>query len=189
MVAVLVGRSASGKDTIKKELLKKGMNSIVTHTTRPPRNCEEDGIAYHFISVTDFFEKELNGYFAETTSYETVHGRWYYGTSIESLKNAPDNTVIILNPDGLRAVKNIEGLDVVSFYVKAKKSVLKKRLKSRGDNRKEAKRRMREDKKDFRNMDFEVDYTIDNNGNKSIEELVNTIQFLVNERRGEKNTK
>lgn len=189
MITILVGKSCSGKDTIKKELLSRGMNSIVTHTTRSRRNGEEDGIAYHFISVTDFFEKELNGYFAETTSYETVHGRWYYGTSIESLKNAPDNTVIILNPDGLRAVKKIEGLDIVSFYIKAKKSVIKKRLKSRGDNRNEAKRRMREDKKDFKDMDFEVDYTIDNNGNNSIEELADIIQFHVNRRKGEKNTK
>lgn len=186
MITILVGKSCSGKDTIKKELLSRGMNSIVTYTTRSRRNGEEDGIAYHFISVTNFFEKELNGYFAETTSYETVHGRWYYGTSIESLKNAPDNTVIILNPDGLRAVKKIEGLDIVSFYIKAKKTVLKKRLKSRGDNCKEAKRRLREDKKDFRDMDFEVDYIIDNNGKKSIEELADIIQFHVNRRKGEK---
>lgn len=191
MLTVLVGRSASGKDTIKKELIKRGMNSIVTYTTRPKREGEEEGVAYHFVSLGDFLTKELKGEFAETTSYNTANmGTVYYGTALEDLKNAPDNTVIILNPDGLRAIKKIKGLDFVSFYIKAKKSVLKKRLKERGDNRKEARRRMKADKHDFNDILNEVDYFIENNGNKSIEELADTIQFVsANERKGERNIK
>lgn len=190
MLTVLVGCSASGKDTIKKELIKRGMNSIVTYTTRSKRDGEVDGIAYHFVSLGDFLTKELKGFFAETTSYNTSNmGTVYYGTALEDLKNAPDNTVIILNPDGLRAIKKIDGLDFTSFYVAAKKSVLKKRLKERGDNRKEAKRRMKADKKDFKNMLYEVDYIIENNGNKSIAKLADTIQFIVNYKRGERDSK
>ena len=190
MLTVLIGKSCGGKDTIKKELIKRGMNSIVTYTTRQKREGEEEGITYHFVSLGDFLTKELKGEFAETTSYNTANmGTVYYGTALEDLKNAPDNTVIILNPDGLRAIKKITGLDFVSFYVKAKKSVLKKRLKERGDNRKEAKRRMKADRRDFKGILNEVDYFIENNGNKSVTELADTIQFIANYRKGERNTK
>lgn len=181
MVAVLIGKSSSGKDTIKKELLRRGMNDIVTYSTRTPREGEVDGVAYHFISDFKFLEKKMHGHFAETTYYDTANmGRVYYGTAIEDLKNAPDNTVIILNPSGLRAVKKIEGLDTLSFYVTAKKSVLKKRLKVRGDNRKEAKRRIKADNRDFLGMESEIDYIIENNGKKSIGEIADTIEFLMN---------
>lgn len=190
MLTVLVGRSASGKDTIKKELIRRGMNSIVTYTTRTPRDGEVDGIAYHFVSLEDFLTKELKGHFAEITHYNTANmGTVYYGTALEDLKNASDNTVIILNPDGLKAIKKIEGLDFTSFYIIAKKSVLKKRLRERGDNRKEAKRRIKADRKDFKDMIYEVDYIIENNGNKSIAKLADTIQFIVNYKRGERDSK
>lgn len=52
---LLVGMTCSGKDTIKKELLKKGMDGVVTYTTRPPRPKEIDGMSYHFISKDEFF--------------------------------------------------------------------------------------------------------------------------------------
>ncbi len=35
---LLCGKSCAGKDTIQKELIKIGMKSVVTYTTRPPRN-------------------------------------------------------------------------------------------------------------------------------------------------------
>ncbi len=47
---LLVGKSASGKDTIQKELIKMGMKAVVSYTTRSPRKGEIDGIAYHFIT-------------------------------------------------------------------------------------------------------------------------------------------
>lgn len=189
-IIVLLGKSCSGKDSIKKELIKRGAKSLVTYTTRPPRDGEINGVAYNFMCNHTFLDLEENGYFAETTYYDTANmGRVYYGTSFNSLKCADNNTVVILNPDGLRSIKKIEGLDIVSFYITSKKSVLKKRLKARGDNRKEAKRRMKADKRDFKDIVYEVDYTIDNNGNKSIEELADIIQFIVNCRKDEKNNK
>ena len=65
---ILCAPMASGKDTIQKELIKMGMNSVVSYTTRPPRKGEVDGIAYHFITKEDFLNKENQGFFAETTS-------------------------------------------------------------------------------------------------------------------------
>ena len=189
-MVILIGASCSGKDTIKKELIKRGIKSLVTTTTRPPRDGEINGVTYNFMKKDRFLKLKEKGYFAETTSYNVMNDEtWYYGTSLNSLKIADKNTVIILNPDGFRKVKEIEGLDIVSFYIQAKKSVIKKRLKARGDNRKEAKRRMKADKIDFEGIESEVDYTIDNNGRKTISEIADIIQFHANTRKGERNTK
>ena len=55
-----IDKSASGKDTIQKWIvtnfpeLTKG---IVSCTTRPPREGEQDGVAYHFLSDEEFAKK------------------------------------------------------------------------------------------------------------------------------------
>ena len=51
---VIVGKAASGKDYFRKILSDKGFISGVSHTTRPPRKGEVDGVDYHFITVEQF---------------------------------------------------------------------------------------------------------------------------------------
>mgnify|MGYP000273842761 FL=1 len=51
---VIVGKAASGKDYFRKILADKGFKSGVSHTTRPPRKGEVDGVDYHFITVEQF---------------------------------------------------------------------------------------------------------------------------------------
>ena len=52
MLVILSGVSGAGKDTIKKELIKRMENviSLPSFTSRDPRPGEEEGIQYHFIS-------------------------------------------------------------------------------------------------------------------------------------------
>ena len=47
----IMGKSGSGKDTIKRELKSffPKMKSLVTYTTRPRRKGEREGVDYHFI--------------------------------------------------------------------------------------------------------------------------------------------
>ena len=49
-ILLLVGKTCSGKDTIQNELIKRGMEPVVSYTTRPPRHGEVDDKTYHFIS-------------------------------------------------------------------------------------------------------------------------------------------
>ena len=56
MLVILSGVSGAGKDTIKKELLKR-MNDVTTlpsYTSRTKRAGEEEGVQYHFISKEEF---------------------------------------------------------------------------------------------------------------------------------------
>lgn len=54
----IMGKSASGKDTIYKELMEKmpKFHSIVPYTTRPMREGEKDGVEYFFVDQERFDE-------------------------------------------------------------------------------------------------------------------------------------
>ena len=176
---VLVGKTCSGKDSIKQELIKRGKKSIVTYTTRSRREGEIQDVTYHFIDKNSFIKMKREKFFAETTSYLVANNDiWYYGTALEDLFNDTSNTVIIVNPDGLEKIRQIDGLDFTSFYIKSKNSVIKKRLKKRGDNRKEAKRRIKADNEDFKDIECMTDFTIENNGSLSLEDIADVILFL-----------
>ena len=47
-----MGKSATGKDTLYKELLKRkelDIKPVVPYTTRPIREGEQEGVEYHFV--------------------------------------------------------------------------------------------------------------------------------------------
>ena len=173
---VLVGKTASGKDTTLNELMKMGYKSVVSYTTRPPRVNEIDGLTYHFISQEEFLQKKEDGFFAETTSYNVATGEtWYYGAAVEDLT---DDKVAILNIEGIKAIKNIHGIDSVVFYLNVPDNIIKSRLISRQDNPQEAQRRLEADNKDFEEVDSIYDYKIFNNNKhnpKVIAEIIDAI--------------
>ena len=174
----LIGSTCSGKDTIKKELLKLGYENVVTTTTRPMRDGEIQDISYHFIDDDTFLEMEVTGQLAESTYYETVYGRWYYGSQLKDLENH-ENKVIILNPDGvLNLMKKIDMKDWVIFYINCPEDVVRERLKLRGDNLEEAERRIAADKKDFMNIERVCDFKINNDGKEDIHHIAQKINYL-----------
>lgn len=176
---VLVGKTASGKDTIKKELLKMGMKDIVTCTTRPMRPGEVNGVNYHFLSKEEFLEKEKQGFFAEHTEYHVASGdTWYYGTAKRDIS---DDKIIILNPQGLHMLQKQKDLKIVSFYVYAPEEVLLARLEKRGDHPSEYRRRLEADKIDFQGMEDKVDSVIENIGEKTPKELAVLIKNMYEE--------
>lgn len=157
---LLAGKTAVGKDTIQKELIKLGYKSVVTYTTRPPRAGEVDGIAYNFITKEDFLAKEQDGFFAETTSYNVASGEtWYYGSAIKDLT---DDKVMIVNPEGLRQIKKMSSLNPIAFYVMADEETIWNRLRQRGDDTAEARRRLNADDIDFANIISDVEFCLKN---------------------------
>lgn len=161
------GRTASGKDSIVKELIRIcGMKQIVSYTTRPMRPGETDGVEYHFISTEEFLKKKEDGFFAETTSYTVASNDvWYYGAAKDSL--VEENSVIILNPAGLKFLKQQPDIDLTVFYIHSSEDVIRERLIKRGDNPAEAERRLAADNEDFKDIENYYNYAIENNGRKS----------------------
>ena len=181
-MVILIGKTASGKDTISNNLVARhGYKKIITYTTRPMRDGEEQDITYHFVSEEDFKQKIKDGFFAEWKTYNTEFGVWYYGTAIEDLENAEDNNIIILTPDGYRDVVNKLSNKPISIYVYANNSTIKSRLIKRGDDPKEAERRLLHDNEDFKGLENEINKIVYNNEGNNIDDVVDEIfNFLQN---------
>lgn len=181
-ILLLCGKTCSGKTTIAKELKKLGLKEAISYTTRPPRKNEIDGITYHFITKEEFLEKEQSGFFAETTSYNVASGEtWYYGSAIEDLT---DDKVIIVNPYGLKQIRKIKSLNPVAFYITADEETIWNRLRQRGDDSAEARRRLNADDEDFMDINKYVDFSFSNDLGLKPKILAEMIMYTYNKVNG-----
>lgn len=175
----ITGKSASGKDTILKELLKLGYQPIVPYTTRPIREGEIDEKNYHYISKIDFRRKIKNGEFAEWRSYDTEFGTWYYGTAIKDLEEAAEDSVVILPPAAIHELKDILQNNLV-VYLKVSDTTLRQRLAKRGDNPAEANRRLNSDALDFEGVESLADVIIYNE-DEPLDKVVSIVVSAIEE--------
>ena len=79
----VMGKSASGKDTIYRELLahkELSLRRVIPYTTRPIRDGEVDGDTYFFCSEKQVKELQDAGKIIELRTYHTVYGPWKYFT-------------------------------------------------------------------------------------------------------------
>lgn len=95
----LMGKSSSGKDSIYQKLLedpKLGLQRIVPYTTRPIREGEEEGVAYHFVTE-DALERYLAaGRVVELRAYHTMQGVWKYFTIWEEEMDLSKNSYLVI---------------------------------------------------------------------------------------------
>lgn len=89
MMLLIVGKSASGKDTVAAELERRGMSSVISHTTRPKRH---DGDRHVFVS-----EEEADEFWDDAVATTTINGYRYFATRDDVL--AAD--VYVIDPAGL----------------------------------------------------------------------------------------
>lgn len=85
----LMGKSASGKDTIYKRLMSDaslGLSPLVPYTTRPIRTGEVEGKDYHFTDEARMKALEESGRVIERRTYHTIHGDWHYFTVDENIE-------------------------------------------------------------------------------------------------------
>lgn len=80
----IMGKSASGKDTIYRELLHEfegKLKKIVLYTTRPMREGEQEGREYFFVDETRYQQFAWENKLIEERAYSTIHGIWRYFTA------------------------------------------------------------------------------------------------------------
>ena len=150
-IIILCGKSSSGKDLIKNKLIKNGYKGIVTNTTRPPREGEQNGIHYNFLTEYHFLQLIKEGEMIEYHKYNTEFGVWYYGSSANNIDLTKHDYVIVLTLEGAEAYINYFGAEnCIVFYIAAPKSIREKRAKERGSfNQEEWDRRVTTDNADF----------------------------------------
>lgn len=93
----LMGKSASGKDTIYKKVkeLMPELKTIVIYTTRPIREGEKEGREYYFVDDKRLEELQKEGKVIELREYNTVHGVWKYFTADDGQFDGDENYIAI----------------------------------------------------------------------------------------------
>ena len=102
---ILIGASSSGKSTIEQEVDKRGIcNKLTSHTTRPMRDNEIEGVDYYFVNENDLLEMEIDDSFIEERQYITRYGCWIYGLSKQEVDNNLDG-IVVLDLEGARELE------------------------------------------------------------------------------------
>lgn len=93
----LMGKSASGKDTIYKKVKEQmpELKPIVIYTTRPIREGETEGVEYYFVDDVKLQELKQAGKVIELREYHTVHGIWKYFTADDGQFDREDHLIAI----------------------------------------------------------------------------------------------
>lgn len=178
ILAVVSGFSGAGKGTIMKALLEKYDNYAlsISATTRKPREGEEHGREYFFLTVDQFEEMIANDQLIEHARYVSN----YYGTprSYVEEKMAEGKDVILeIEIQGALKVKEKFPETLLVFVVPPSAEELKKRLVGRGTETAEViadrMNRAVEEAEEMESYDYIlINETVD----KAVEELHNLIQ-------------
>lgn len=180
-IILIAGKACAGKDTLVKAIMKEmDLPMALSFTTRPKRTGETQGVEYDFIDKDAFWD--LYGYnmLAEYTSYEVANGdTWYYGLTREELEK-DDYVLAIVNPDGVRQIKEIYGdkVHVILITADDKERIYRYLERDNGNNVAECCRRYLADEKDFSEMKY--DCLIENNNfEDALEQLKSNLRIVM----------
>ena len=178
MLVILSGVAGAGKDTIKKEIIKRmdNVKSIPSFTSRPPREGDIPGQTYIFLSKEEFEEKIKND---EIYEYD-IHHNNFYGTSKKILNEESKSVIIIKDIDvnGTEKLKEtLKDIKIVTIFLRVPKEELRRRLENRIDKPTEGEIILR-----FNWFDYEeskigmYDYVLKND---NLEKSVNIIEEII----------
>ena len=179
MLVILSGVSGAGKDTIKKELIKREENivTIPSITDRPMREGEVEGTPYHFVS-TEEFEKMIK----ENELYEyNVHHNHYYGTSKKVFNDKVKEGKIIVKDIDVNGTENLvklleKDMKVVTIFLRVPKEELERRLKNRLDKPSPKEIKLRLNRFDYEESRINLyDYVLKNDNLEKTVQIISTI--------------
>ncbi len=179
MLVILSGVAGAGKDTIKKELLKRmeKVTTLPSFTDRPPRATDVAGQTYNFVTTEEFEEMIKNN---ELYEY-SVHHNHYYGTSKKLLNEKINSGKIIVKDIDVNGTEDLVELlkndvKVVTIFLRVPKEVLRKRLENREDKPGPKEIELRLNRFDYEESKINFyDYVIKNNNLEKTVQIIMTI--------------
>ena len=130
---MITGPSGVGKGTLMRELLARvpELELSVSATTRQPREGEEHGRDYHFLSPEEFAERADRSDFLEHAAYSGNR----YGTlrsEVERRLDAGRSVALEIEVQGARQVRAAMPEAVLVFIAPPSPETLRERLEGRG---------------------------------------------------------
>jgi guanylate kinase len=158
-IFIILGKSATGKDTIFKRLLENPelkLNTVVMYTTRPIRVNETEGVEYHFVDEERLRLLQEQGKVIEHRSYQTVHGTWHYFTvNDDQIRLSDHNYLMHGTLESFEQIKRYFGEDrVIPLYIEVEDGTrllraIKREMKQEQPKYAELCRRFLADEEDF----------------------------------------
>jgi guanylate kinase len=152
---LIIGKSASGKDTIARELHNLGLEVLLSYTTRKPR---KDDLEYpkHIYVTDEEFEKTPKN---EIMAYAELYGSKYWATKDQFNKC----DIYVIDPsEAVKLKENHKDCLIVSVY--ANDDTIRRRFVSRKDDCEQADKKYLEDLETHKNDEEIADFVVDNNG-------------------------
>ena len=175
---IISAPSGAGKSTLCHDLLNRYPDLLysISYTTRAPRDTEQNGVDYHFISKNEFQEGITQQRWAE---WAHVHGH-YYGTSAQFLTaklSAGRDILLEIDVQGARQIfkKYPEGISI--FIMPPSLAVLQHRLEKRSTDKPEViALRLENAKKEMAQKDLYRYVVVNDKLPDAVQELIEIIE-------------
>lgn len=136
MLIILSGVSGAGKDTIKKEVVKRleYVDTFPTVTSRPIRKGDIPGVTYIFVSKEKFEEMIKNGELYE----HDLHHNNYYGVAKKPLQEKLEKGKVVIRDVDVNGTETLvrklkDDMKIITIFLRVSKEELKRRLEHRID--------------------------------------------------------
>ncbi len=132
---IVAAPSGAGKTSLVRAALEAmpGLALSVSHTTRPARPGEQDGVHYHFVAHTAFAALRAQGAFLESAE---VFGN-YYGTArhtVQTLLDSGRDVILEIDWQGARQVRAAFPSAIGIFILPPSRTTLASRLTARAQD-------------------------------------------------------
>lgn len=173
-VIALVGPAGCGKDTILKEVLKisNDFNKVISYTSRPKRDNEEEGKDYYYVDTSDFITMFTNNTIVELAEFNN----WFYGTNLPCYRKDKIN-IGIYDPTRLEILLSNTNMEVTAIYIETldKLRLIRQLQRETEPDIEEIYRRYVHDKADFSDISDLISQVL---ANDTIEDLQANIQYI-----------
>jgi guanylate kinase len=184
-IFIVLGKSASGKDTVFQKICQKcNITPITYYTTRPRRANEVDGKDYFYVTDDYIKEAERQGTLIEKREYNTVNGLWTYATINDGQFATDKNSIIVLPPKGYESFVEYFGTNrIVPIFIYVPDGIRLRRSIARDEkqtipNYLETCRRFLSDAEDFKNFTVDESFVFENdNVDECVENIIKAMGF------------
>ncbi len=148
---IVTAPSGAGKTSLVRQLVEddESLHISVSHTTRPKRKGERDGIDYFFVDQNEFKRKLAQDAFLE---YAEVYGH-FYGTSRDWVRRQREQGIDVILEIDWQGAEQVRGLDQSAcsiFILPPSVKTLRRRLETRAlDDAETIERRMRQARREI----------------------------------------